>query len=335
MRWPWIVAALAVGGTAAGDIAPRVAVNVSVPASEPVAPVIIDEPAGTEALPPDQPPRLAEIPATVSPTEFTDDPTVGRAERIVGYGVKNKIAFTFDDGPSPWTTPSVLGALAKYDVPAGFFVVTRKFERGVVSGYSWMERALLAQQLASGHLVGSHAVHHTHLLHVSNRVLDAEINGSLRQLARYADKPIAMFRPPFGKISWNGRKRLKGLGVTEVLWSIDPRDWDARPGDEQALRKRIAREIWSSGGGVIILHDSKAITARILGSVLDDLEAANCRRLAKAQEPMLPVSLHYFLQDGDTPRAVPASVEARTAAYRDALPDRCRARELRAHRRKR
>jgi peptidoglycan/xylan/chitin deacetylase (PgdA/CDA1 family) len=274
------------------------------------------------------PPKLADIPGDVAPNEFTDDPVLGRAERVVGYGVKNMVAFTFDDGPVGETTPQILETLAHYDVPASFFVVMRHFRNGLGlgMGYTVLERALLEREVEYGHLVGSHAVHHNHLLDVQPADLDREIDGSLRELAQYTHQPIGMFRPPFGKLSWSARKRLKSLGVTEVFWSIDPRDWAAEPGDEAALRRKIAREIWGQGGGVVILHDSKAITARILPSVLDDLEAANCRRIANHQEPMLPVSLHYFLQDGDAPRPVPAEVEARTQAYRDALPDRCRAR---------
>jgi peptidoglycan/xylan/chitin deacetylase (PgdA/CDA1 family) len=334
MRWPWIVAALGLSAVASGDIAPRVAVSVPAPGGAAIAPAaerepappIVEEPAGTEPLPPQPPPKLAEIPGTVSPPSFTDDPVLGRAERIVGHGVANKIAFTFDDGPSPLNTPAVLAALDKYNVPASFFIVTRKFNGAMLSAPAMFSRMLLARELASGHLVGSHAVHHDHLVDVSPRDLDREIDGSLEQLAREAGKPVALFRPPFGKISWAGRKRLKGLGVTEVFWSIDPRDWDAVAGDEDELRHRIAHEIWNSGGGVIILHDSKAVTARVLPGVLDDLEAANCRRLARHKPPMIPVSLHYFMQDGDTPRPVPADVEARTQAYVTALPDRCLAR---------
>jgi hypothetical protein len=67
----------------------------------------------------------------------------------------------------------------------------------------------------------------------------------------------------------------------------------------------------------------KPITAAIIGEVLDDLEAENCRRLAAKQEPLWPVSIHYFLRDGRTPREVPDEVARRTEAYKQALPGRC------------
>ena len=57
------------------------------------------------------------------------------------------------------------------------------------------------------------------------------------------------------------------------------------------------------------MHDVKPITAKIIADVLDDLEAENCQRLADGQaEPILPVSLHYFLRDGKTAAPIPDDV---------------------------
>ena len=83
------------------------------------------------------------------------------------------------------------------------------------------------------------------------------------------------------------------------------------------------RVIKTDGGGVVLMHDVKTITAKVVAEVLDDLEAENCARLADHRAPILPVSLHYFLKDGPSPRTLPDAVQQRTAAYRAALPDRC------------
>lgn len=253
----------------------------------------------------------------VAPTEYTDDPVVGRASRITGLEAPGMIAFTFDDGPSPGTTPAVLDALAKYDVPATFFVVTRRLagKRGE------KPRELLARTLAEGHLVASHTVSHPNLGTADDKLLDKEMNASFKTLATHAKRPIALFRAPFGKMSPAGRARLKKLGVTEAHWSIDTQDWQVK--DAVKLRKTALEMIEKKNGGVILWHDVKPVTASIIAHVLDDLEAANCKRLAENREPIWPVSIHYFLRDGKQPRPVPDEVAKRTAAYKAALPGRC------------
>jgi hypothetical protein len=106
-----------------------------------------------------------------------------------------------------------------------------------------------------------------------------------------------------------------------VFWSVDTLDWKAHSPDR--LRKKVLSMIKKDGGGVVLMHDVKSITARIITDVLDDLEAENCARLADNRDPIVPVSLHYFLTDKKTAREVPEAVKRRTEAYKAALPERC------------
>jgi hypothetical protein len=115
--------------------------------------------------------------------------------------------------------------------------------------------------------------------------------------------------------------RLKKLGVTEVIWSIDTLDWRAH--DAARLRKKVVSMIVKDNGGIVLMHDVKPITAKVIPEVLDDLEAENCARVAASKEIIVPVSIHYFLRDGKTPRAIPEDVKKRTDAYKAALPGRC------------
>lgn len=251
---------------------------------------------------------------------LTDDPVFGKAQLVRGHERKNVVAFTFDDGPNPDTTPKVLRALARYDIPATFFVVTKNLE----GSRAKRVRAILQQQIAAGYTIGSHTHHHARLeLATSTKVLHDEIDDSIFKLAPEIGRAIGLFRPPYGKLSYKGQRRLAKLGLTEVRWSIDPRDWEAKDGP--LLRKAIVNRILESGGGVVLLHDVKPLTAEVIGRVFDDLEKENCRRLKRGRAPIIPVSLHYFLRDRKDGllRPVPEDVQARTDAYRAALPDRC------------
>jgi peptidoglycan/xylan/chitin deacetylase (PgdA/CDA1 family) len=264
----------------------------------------------------------AAVPDARSLRMLTDDPVVGKASRVDGDERKGVVAFTFDDGPNPETTPAVIDALEKYGIPATFFIVTQR-----ISGkHGEKGRELLQRELGDGFLVGSHSVSHVNLKHAAGDQLAREVDASIRTLAAEAHRPIGMFRPPYGSLSAAGRVWLKKLGLTEVLWSVDTLDWKAR--DPERLRKKVISMIKHDEGGVVLMHDVKPITARIIAGVLDDLEAENCARLAAHRDPILPVSLHYFLRDRDghgaaTPRELPAEVRQRTETYRAGLPERC------------
>jgi peptidoglycan/xylan/chitin deacetylase (PgdA/CDA1 family) len=249
-------------------------------------------------------------------TALTNDPVLGKSSRVEGEETHGVVAFTFDDGPNPETTPAVIDALEKYDIPATFFIVTQRLGK-----HNTKSRDVLARELADGFLVGSHSVTHPNLKHASGDTITKEIDQSFRTLAKEANRPIGMFRPPYGALSGAGRQRLKQLGVTEVIWSVDTLDWKAH--DAAKLRKKVMTMIVKQNGGVVLMHDVKPITAKIIADVLDDLEAENCARLADKKDPIYPVSLHYFLRDGKTPRAVPAEVQKKTDAYKTALPGRC------------
>ena len=189
-----------------------------------------------DAMPPEAVPGEPPVAPKLDPKNLkslTADPLLGKADRVDGEEVAGVVAFTFDDGPNPTTTPAVIDALEKYNIPATFFIVTQRIngklgEKG---------REILARELADGFLVGSHSVTHPNLGKGDSRLFDKEIDGSIRTLAVQANRPIGLFRPPYGSLNKGGRVRLRSLGLTEVQWSIDTLDWRAR--DAARLRKKV------------------------------------------------------------------------------------------------
>jgi peptidoglycan/xylan/chitin deacetylase (PgdA/CDA1 family) len=254
------------------------------------------------------------------------DPVLGHAQRVGGDEASGVVAFTFDDGPEPRTTPRVIEALERYDVPASFFIVARR----IVGKLGVQSKALMLREDHEGFLVGCHSWSHKNLKHSNAADADREVDAAQRAIAKALGRPIGMFRPPYGELGGAALVDVQKRGLTDVLWSIDTLDW--RSHDIQKLRKKVFKMILAGNGGVVLMHDTKEITARVIPMVLDDLEAENCARLDRGDTPIVPVSLHYFLKDGKrwhghgTPRPVPADVAARTASYENELPARCLAR---------
>ncbi len=242
---------------------------------------------------------------------------LGGADPLRGDGVPDMVAFTFDDGPHELYTPRVLRALAKHDIPAAFFVVGNS----LAGDHHADRRALLVRMRDAGHLIGNHTFHHARLTKLSAAARDAELARTAALVEETTGTAPVLVRPPYGASSPSLRAALTAAGLTEVRWNIDVRDWTLE--DPEVLRRAVLDRIVEQRGGIVILHDTKLPTVRALPGLLAGLEAHNCKRLARGREPIVPVSLHYFLRDAGVPRAIPADVAARTQRYREALAARC------------
>ncbi len=99
------------------------------------------------------------------------------------------VALTFDDGPSPASTPFILDLLKKYNFTATFFVVGRKAEQ---------YPELIAAIAADGHAIGNHSWNHDNLLMLrSKKQLSEDIHKTQRLLQQAGVQPT-LFRPPVG-----------------------------------------------------------------------------------------------------------------------------------------
>jgi peptidoglycan/xylan/chitin deacetylase (PgdA/CDA1 family) len=242
----------------------------------------------------------------------------GKTRKTRGY-----VAFTFDDGPSPDTTPKILAALHDHDVPGAFFVCGYHVRGDAPKARA--AAAVLGDEQAAGCLIGNHTLGHVTLATADRATAAAQILGNERELAPRLGHATRLFRPPYGKLSPAARTLARDLGYTVVRWSIDVGDF--RSNDERTIRKAVVSTILAEDGGLVLLHDVRPATARALPGILADLEKANCQRLAAGKEPILPVTLDYFaLDEAGEPLPVPPEVAAQTDAYRRYLDGVCQTR---------
>lgn len=179
-------------------------------------------------------------------------------------GGSRRIVLTFDDGPNPRTTPQILQILRRRNLKAIFFVLG-------IQAQKYPE--LVKQIHDEGHLVGNHSYSHKNLAQLSDAKIRDEIGRTSNLIESITGRRPAYLRPPYGAMNRNVLNLANSQGMSVVLWTIDPKDWQSK--NEQAILRNIDRQLGIGGGemrgGAILLHDIYPSTVRALDPILDRL----------------------------------------------------------------
>ena len=152
------------------------------------------------------------------------------------------VALTFDDGPSPITTPILLHLLKSYNYKATFFVIGRKAEK---------HPDLIADIIADGHTIGNHSWQHDNLLMLRSRKrLKKDIKKTQATLETYGVLPL-VFRPPVGITNPLLKAVLREEQLLAVTFSCRAFDYGNRK--IANLAERITSKL--KPGNIILLHD--------------------------------------------------------------------------------
>lgn len=179
------------------------------------------------------------------------------------------VAITFDDGPHPHGTVSVLETLREHDAKATFFLAGEQVEQ---------RPALAAEIVAAGHRVELHCYRHRNLLRLTPRMLLDDAERGRAAIEEATGQAIADYRPPYGIFSASGLRAIRARGWRPVLWSKWGRDWDRRATPE-SITRRVTAGI--TAGDILLLHDADYYSARgswvstaaALSKILELLEA--------------------------------------------------------------
>lgn len=179
---------------------------------------------------------------------------------------------TFDDGPTPQTTPPILEVLDRYGVKANFFLEGERIRQ-----YPYLAREILRR----GHQLGYHSMWHQNLANFSREEIEQDIIHFRRIVRTYVNPNyrVILGRPPYGgftketvKIYFKYRKKgiLSHIPIEELthlvaphireafqrqglilqLWNVDMEDW------EKPVNVNLAiSELLKPGQQVLLLHE--------------------------------------------------------------------------------
>lgn len=153
------------------------------------------------------------------------------------------VALTFDDGPAPEATTSLLAVLRDKGVRSTFFVVGAELKRNPELG------RLIVQ---GGHELGNHSYSHKRLVFKSLSFIAGEILQT-DQLIREAgfEGPI-QFRPPYGKKLVMLPYYLKSKGRKSIMANLQPDSIKSVGNDANMIVRHVESRVVP--GSIILLH---------------------------------------------------------------------------------
>jgi len=160
-----------------------------------------------------------------------------------------RVALTFDDGPDPHTTPSVLALLAQYNIPATFFVLGEK-----AAAYP----EVLKQITLQGHEIGLHGYRHRHHWLLGHAVY-ADLRQAREIVSQLTHTAPRLFRPPWGMISLLTLRAIKKAEMQLALYDVESGDWTKASADK--IARRVLKKV--RPGSVILLHDAARNPERV------------------------------------------------------------------------
>ena len=269
--------AQASGETAAAAIAPAAAAPIRVAQATQTAPAGAPNAASAQAKPA---PAAPAIPACDKPggmglARIVEIDTTGGP----GFGFEHfkqydflrdkEVVLTFDDGPWPGNTPTVLKALADECLKATFFEIGE---------HATWHPEITKQVLAAGMTVGTHTWSHKDLARnpyakdIEQAKAEIEMGiSAVHMAAADVGKVAPFFRFPALQHPPQLLSYLAERNIGVFSTDIDSRDFKLHKPEE--VIKSVMSQLEKHGKGIILTHDFKHHTAEALPELIRQLKA--------------------------------------------------------------
>jgi peptidoglycan-N-acetylglucosamine deacetylase len=157
------------------------------------------------------------------------------------------VALTYDDGPHPAFTPTLLDILDEADARATFFVVGERAEA---------HPEIVRRMVDEGHSVGTHSMRHADLHRIRRAAARDEIDRGRVAVERILGRSVPLFRPPKGHLTFASALFLRSRRWHTMLWTTDSLDWKDGIGSEAV----VSNALNVGDGGVVLLHDTAQVS---------------------------------------------------------------------------
>ncbi|TKH41421.1 xylanase deacetylase [Paenibacillus terrae] len=171
------------------------------------------------------------------------------------------VALTYDDGPNPNTTTTLLNALKQNGLRATFFNIGQNSQN---------YPSLVRDQQGAGMWIGNHSWSHPYMTQLSTSQMSSEITRTQQTLKSITGTAPKLFRPPYGDTNATLKSIETQNGLTEVLWNVDSQDWNG------ATTAQIVAAVGKmKNGDVILMHDQYQTTLQAVPQIAQNLKNRN------------------------------------------------------------
>ena len=194
-----------------------------------------------------------------------------------------EVVLTFDDGPWPVNTPSVLKTLAEECTKAIFFPIGK---------HATYYPEILKHVAEEGHTIGAHTWSHANLnnkkLTDDQRKEEIEKGFSAVKWA-LGTAPSPLFRFPALQhpptmVTYLGERNIS-------IWSCDLDSFDFKASTAQKIVDTVMTKLDKNGKGIVLMHDFQKHTAEALPELMKRLKAGGYKVVqVKAKAPMTTIA---------------------------------------------
>lgn len=197
-----------------------------------------------------------------------------------------EVVLSFDDGPVPGKTESILATLDEFGVKATFLMVGEMAQA---------HPDIAKKVIADGHSVGSHTYSHPNLRALSFDRALAEVSRGASAVSKATDDGASFFRFPYLSDNSRLRQMVSDRGMVIMDVQIDSKDYfkDA----PAVVASRTMAALRHRGSGIILMHDIHRRTAAMLPALLTQLKAEGYKVVhlvykKNSHKPMVVASLN-------------------------------------------
>ena len=196
---------------------------------------------------------VVNVPAVIS--------VAGTSRQLPIYCVQRDqkvVSISFDAAWGNEDTQQLIDILARYQIPATFFVVG-----------DWVEKYPESVQALhnAGHEIMNHSDDHAHYPQLTMEEVVADLNACNDKIEKVTGVRPKLVRLPYGDYDDRSISAVRSIGMEPIQWDVDSLDWKDLSAAE--ITRRVTTKVCP--GSIVLFHNAAKHTPEALPGIIECL----------------------------------------------------------------